>query len=61
MTQDDQQILVIHNFGDSAIELPLTDTVQKAIATQGTVEQSTQDDGTEQLRLGAYSSVVYLL
>ena len=61
MTQDDQQILVIHNFGDSAIELPLTDTVQKAIATQGTVEQSTQDDGTEQLRLDAYSSVVYLL
>ena len=41
--------------------LPLTDTVQKAVATQGTVEQSTQDDGTTQLRLGAYSSVVFLL
>ena len=61
MTQDDQQMLVLHNFGNTAITLPLTDTVQKAVATQGTVEQSTQDDGTTQLRLGAYSSVVFLL
>ena len=61
MTQDDQQMLVLHNFGNTAITLPLTDTVQKAVATQGTVEQSTHDDGTTQLRLGAYSSVVFLL
>ena len=27
MTQGDQQMLVLHNFGDTAIELPLTDAV----------------------------------
>lgn len=61
MTQGEQRLLVMHNFGSTAITLPLTDTVQKAVATQGTVEQSAQDDGTTQLRLGAYSSVVYLM
>ena len=60
MTQGDQQMLVLHNFGDTAIELPLTDAVQKAVATQGTVEQATQD-GQTMIRLGGYASAVYLL
>ena len=53
-------MLVLHNFGDTAIELPLTDAVQKAVATQGTVEQATQD-GQTMIRLGGYASAVYLL
>jgi hypothetical protein len=57
MTKDTQKLLVIHNFGAVAKELPITDTVEKAIATSGTVQQK-QDGSSYQLRLGAYSSVV---
>ena len=60
MTQGDERLLVLHNFGSSAIELPLTDTIRKAVGTQGTVEQAKQD-GKAWVRLGGYSSVVYLL
>lgn len=61
MTEGTQRLLVLHNFGSSAIQLPLTDKVQKAIATSGTVEQQTDEDGTTRLKLGAYASAVYLL
>ena len=61
MTEGTQRLLVLHNFGSSAIQLPLTDEVQKAIATSGTVEQQTDEDGTTRIRLAGYSSVVYLL
>jgi glycosidase len=57
MTKDSQKLLVIHNFGGVAKEFPITDTVEKAIATSGTVQQK-QDGSSHQLRLGAYSSVV---
>ena len=56
-----QRLLVLHNFGPAATELPLTDAVQHPLAALGTVQQSTASDGTTQLRLGGYSSVVYLL
>ena len=56
-----QRLLVLHNFGPSATELPLTDKVQRPLAALGTVQQSTASDGTTQLRLGGYASVVYLL
>ena len=56
-----QRLLVLHNFGPSATDLPLTDAVQRPLAALGTVQQSTASDGTTQLRLGGYSSVVYLL
>lgn len=60
MTQGDERLLVLHNFGSSAIELPLTDTIRKAVGTQGTVEQAKQD-GKTLVRLEGYSSAVYLL
>ena len=60
MTQGNERLLVFHNFGSSAIELPLTDTIRKAVGTQGTVEQAKQD-GKTLVRLGGYSSAVYLL
>ncbi len=60
MTQGDERLLVLHNFGSSAIELPLTDNIRKAVGTQGTVEQA-QQDGKTLVRLGGYSSAVYLL
>ena len=56
-----QRLLVLHNFGPAATELPLTDKVQRPLVALGTVQQSTAADGTTQLRLGGYSSAVYLL
>ena len=60
MTQGDERLLVLHNFSSSAIELPLTDNIRKAVGTQGTVEQA-QQNGKTLIRLGGYSSAVYLL
>ena len=56
-----QRLLVLHNFDPAATELSLTDKVQRPLAALGTVQQSTAADGTTQLRLGGYSSAVYLL
>ncbi len=56
MTKDNQQILVIHNFSQTITEITLTDSIDKPIAVQGTVESSEQS-----FRLGEYSSVVFLL
>ena len=56
-----QRLLVLHNFGSTAIDLPLTDEVQRPLAALGTVQQASGEDSTTQLRLGAYSSAVYLL
>ncbi len=60
MTKDNQKMLVIHNFGSATIELSLSDSIDKAVALQGEATQMVKD-GTTNLRLGAYSSVVYLL
>jgi glycosidase len=61
MTKDSQKMLVVHNFAATQVELPLTDNIDSAVATSGTVQQLKQDDGTLKLRLGAYSSVVFLI
>ncbi len=58
MTKGTERMLVLHNFGSTTIELPLTDTVQKAVAVQGTVESKTVE-GKQYVRLGKYSTVVY--
>ena len=60
MTKDSQKMLVIHNFGSSAVELSLTDTIDKAVALQGEASQQVKE-GSTKLRLGSCSSVVYLL
>ncbi len=60
MTKDSQKILVLHNFGSSAIELPLTDSVQKAIAVLGSVQQK-EEESTVTLKMGAYSSAVFIV
>lgn len=60
MTKGAQKVLVFHNFGASSIEFVLTDVVKKAIAIQGTAE-SRIIDGKTYLRLGKYSTLVYLL
>jgi glycosidase len=57
MTKDAQKMLVLHNFGATTTTVTLTDDIDKAVGLNGTVEQ--KDAG--QYRLGAYSSVVFLL
>jgi glycosidase len=56
MTKDSQKMLVVHNFGAAQSTLTLTDTIDKVVGLNGSVEQNNQ-----QFRLGAYSSVVFLL
>ncbi len=60
MTKDDQKLLVLHNFGATAIEVPMTDTVDKAIAVSGTVQQKKEGEKLT-VKLGGYASVVFVL
>ena len=60
MTKDSQKLLVVHNFGASAMEISLTDAIDKAVGVQGEVQQKT-DGNALQVKMGAYSSVVFLL
>ncbi len=56
MTKDAQKMLVVHNFGATSDTVTLTDDIDYPVGLNGTVEQK---EG--QYRLGAYSSVVFLL
>lgn len=58
-TEGDQRMLVLHNFSSASVSLPLTDAVDKAVATLNSVSGSFGDASS--VRLGAYSSVVLLL
>lgn len=60
MTSGSQQMLVIHNFGNAETDISLTDKVEKAVAVQGSVKQQPDGEATN-LKLGQYSSVVFLL
>lgn len=60
MTKDDQKLLVIHNFGNAGIEIPLADRTDKAVAVSGGVQEK-EENGSRSLKLDRYSSVVYLL
>lgn len=57
MVKDNEKMLVLHNFGNADIELPLSDKIEKAVGTSGEIQVKT-DDKTS-VKLGAYSSVVY--
>jgi hypothetical protein len=56
MTKDSQKMLVVHNFGAAQYTVTLTDDIDKVVGLNGSVEQKDQ-----QFRLGAYTSVVFLL
>lgn len=58
-TEGDQRMLVLHNFSSSSVSLPLTDAVDKAVASLNSVSGSFGDASS--VRLGAYASVVLLL
>lgn len=58
MTKGSEKMLVLHNFGSSAVQLPLSDKIEKAVGVSGDVQQKEDGDNTL-VKLGAYTSVVY--
>lgn len=58
MTKGSEKMLVVHNFGSSAVEIALSDKIEKAVGLNGDVQQKTADNST-QVKMGAYSSVVF--
>ena len=61
MTKEEQKMLVLHNFGGTAMQVPLTDNVEKAVGVSGKVEQYVSENEQTIVRLGAYASAVFLL
>ena len=57
MTKGSEKLLVIHNLKGSAVELPLTDKVEKTVAVLGNVQQK-EENGNATFKMGAYSSLV---
>lgn len=60
MTKGDEQMLVIHNFGSTAVQLSLSDHLGKAVGVSGDVQRKEEGDHTL-VKMGGYSSVVYEL
>lgn len=60
MSKDSEKLLVIHNFGNSEVEIPLTDKTEKAVAVSGKIQEK-EENGNLSLKLEGYSSVVYML
>lgn len=60
MTKGSQKMLVLHNMSNKATTVNLTDSVDKAVATLGTVS-ATVAGSTFSARLDAWSSLVLLL
>ena len=60
MTKDNEKLLVIHNFGGTAMLLPLTDKIEKVLFVNGEAQQNTDSDSYT-LKLGGYASVVFKL
>ncbi|MDE6861959.1 MAG: alpha-amylase, partial [Alistipes sp.] len=57
--QDDQRMLVIHNFSSTATTVSVDDEIDRAVAVLNSV--SANYGSTTTVRLGGYSSVVFLL
>lgn len=57
MTKGNEKMLVIHNFGSDAKEIPLSDNVEKAVCVSGEVQEKGKDQAS--VRLGGYSSAVF--
>lgn len=58
MTKDKEKMLVVHNFGNTATEIALTDKIEKAVGVNGNIQQKKNDSGVS-VKLGAYSTVVF--
>lgn len=58
MTKNDEKMLVVHNFGTSAVEIALTDKIEKAVGVNGDIQQKKNENDTA-VKMAAYSSVVF--
>ena len=58
MTEGSQKLLVLHNMSNTTIQVPLTESISKAIAVTGDVKQQ---ENYSKLQMPACSSVVLLL
>ena len=58
MTEGSQKLLVLHNLSNATIQVPLTESVNKAIAMTGEVKQQ---ENYSKLQMPACSSIVLLL
>lgn len=60
MTKGNEKLLVIHNFGGTEVQLPLSDRIEKVLFVSGDAQQNTDNDNYT-LKLGKYTSVVFKL
>lgn len=60
MTSGTQKMLVMHNIGSAAVTVNLTDSIDKAVATLGSVTGTIKPETTT-VRLDGWSSIVFLL
>lgn len=60
MTKGNEKLLVIHNFGGTEVQLPLSDRIEKVLFVSGDAQQNTDNDNYT-LKLGKYASVVFKL
>lgn len=58
MTKGSEKMLVVHNFGASAVEITLADKIEKAVGVNGDIQQKTENDKAL-VKMSAYSSVVF--
>lgn len=58
MTKGNEKMLVIHNFGNSTVQLSLSDKIEKAVGVSGHVEQK-QEEGNTSVKMDGYTSIVY--
>ena len=61
MQTDNQKMLVLHNLSSAVKSLPVTDELDKAVGVLGSVSESVTADGKVTVKIGAWSTVVYLL
>ncbi len=55
-----EKLLVLHNFGAASVDVTLADDLKAAVGVQGSVLSATTEERTV-VRMGAWSSVVFLL
>lgn len=60
MTKGNEKLLVIHNFGGTEVQFPLSDRIEKVLFVSGDAQQNTDNDNYT-LKLGKYASVVFKL
>lgn len=56
-----EKLLVLHNFGQSAVSVPVYDQLGEAVACNGTVSAREEKGGFTRVKMEAYSSVVFVI